>query len=362
MQRALLFGLIAGVAIPLGLAAYQISPSSFHIAIIDGEGAMNNIQGRVAQEPIVQVEDENHKPVRGAYVTFSSPKEGAGVTFSGGTNTLTVATDELGQAVAHGLTTNGVAGNFAINVHVTYQGQTVGDTAIHENNVTGKVADLGRNLDTGGVGADNGMDGENMGPGVLGIVMGPMFELNGSNVPDNANLTANAQVTSLDKTVRVHMKGHCDYLLAPHSQAQIEDHKLILEHGKVRARHNGSCKVAAGFFLISGDPGADGVIAYSGSNVEVASLEGTLTVSSSQGALAGMVAPGAYSSFGGGLQAGASGASAGGASGATASTGAGTATSAKTLAIYSGALGAALAGLGLAVDAILQPGSKSTSP
>jgi hypothetical protein len=357
MQRALLYGLVAAGVVPLCLAAYQISPSAFHIAIIDGEGAMNNIKGRVAQEPIVQVQDENHKGVRGAYVTFDGPKSGPGVTFANGSTQFTTTTDDLGRAVAQGLKPNSATGSFDIHVHVTYQGQPVGDTVIHQFNVTGKVADLSHNLETGGSNANEAVVGAAMGPGVLGIAMGPAFVLNGSTVPDNANLMAGARIVSLDKTVRIHLQGGCDYLLAPNSVARIENHQLILEKGQVRARRCGNCKVAAGFFLISGDPGTDGVIGYAGGNVEVASLSGTLQVAGSQGTLAGTVVPGAYSTFG--AQAGASGAAAG-ASGATASTGAAGA-SAKTLALYSTALAGALAGLGLAVDAVLQPGSP-TSP
>lgn len=375
MQRVFLYGLIAAGAIPLCLAAYQISPSAFHIAIIDGEGAMNNIQGRVAQEPIVQVEDVNHKRVRGAYVTFSGPNSGPGVTFSNGSTEFTTTTDDLGRAVAQGIKPNGATGNFEIHVHVTYQGQPIGDLVIHEVNVTGKVANLSRNLNTGGSDAEIGA----MGAGVLGVAMGPEFKLNGSNVPDNANLMSNSEVISLDKTVRIHLKDGCDYLLAPNSAARIEDHKLILVKGKVRSRRCGNCKVAAGFWLISGDnPGADGLISYSGGNLDVASLNGTFDVAGNQGAMAGTVVPGGYSTFGaqagaggaagtgGAGQAGAGGAAgqsgaSAGASGATASTGA--APVGHPLVRNSAILGVTLAGLGLAVDAILQPGGVApTSP
>ncbi|SRR5579884_458275 len=349
MQRASLCGLIAAVAIPLGLAAYQVSPSAFHIAIIDGDGAMNNIQGRVAQEPIVQVTDENHKPVRGAYVFFSGPKSGPGVTFANGSTEFTATTDDLGRAVAQGLTPNGQTGSFDIQVRVTYNGQTVGETKIHESNVSGNVANLSRSLQSG---ASNTPIGP-LGPGVLGVAIGPRFDLNGSEVPDNANLMAGAQIVSLDKTIRIHLKDGCDYLLAPNSAARIENGRLILERGTVRARHCGKCKVVAGFWIVTGDPDADGVIAYSGGNLQVASLTGTLHVAGSQGALAGTIVPGGYSTFG--AQTGA----AAGASGATA-TGAAPAGT-RSLVLYSAGLGAALAGLGIAVDAILQPGSP-TSP
>ena len=43
------------------------------INIVEGEGALNNIKQRVNREPIVQVEDENHKPIAGAAVVFFLP-------------------------------------------------------------------------------------------------------------------------------------------------------------------------------------------------------------------------------------------------------------------------------------------------
>jgi hypothetical protein len=48
------------------------------IVIVEGEGAINNIRQRVAREPIIQVEDENRRPVAGAAVTFLLPNQGAG--------------------------------------------------------------------------------------------------------------------------------------------------------------------------------------------------------------------------------------------------------------------------------------------
>lgn len=363
MQRALLSGLIAA-AIPLCLAAYQLSPSAFHISIIDGEGAMNNIQGRVAQEPIIQVTDENHKPVKGAYVTFSSPNSGPGVTFSNGSTQFSTTTDDLGHAVAHGLKPNGQSGSFNIQVHVTYNGQPVGDTTIHESNVAGTMAALSLSLENGG--GDDGVPSGALGAGVVGVVTGPKFDLNGSEVPDNANLMAGSEVVALDKTVRIFLQGHCDFLLAPNSAVHVENGSLILDRGKVRARHCGTCKVVASHYVVTGNPDADGVIAYSGGNLQVGSVTGTLQVASNQGTVAGTVAPGAYSTFGpettvaGAGQAGQTGA-AGGASGAT--TGAAPA-STRSVVIYGTTLGVVLAGLGLAVDAILQPagGGVPTSP
>lgn len=60
------------------LAALLASPAAFaqqalNLVIVEGEGAINNIRQRTARDPIVRVEDENHKPVAGAAVVFLLP-------------------------------------------------------------------------------------------------------------------------------------------------------------------------------------------------------------------------------------------------------------------------------------------------
>ena len=54
------------------------APAKLNIVIVEGEGAINNIRQRTAREPIVQVEDENHRPVAGAAVLFLLPENGPG--------------------------------------------------------------------------------------------------------------------------------------------------------------------------------------------------------------------------------------------------------------------------------------------
>src|SRR6202051_4737037 len=73
------------------------------INIVEGEGALNNIKQRVNREPIVQVEDENHKPIAGAAVVFFLPNQGSGGTFANGTTSLTTTTNAQGPAVARGV-------------------------------------------------------------------------------------------------------------------------------------------------------------------------------------------------------------------------------------------------------------------
>src|SRR5215813_4481173 len=103
------------------------------LVVLAGDGAINNIRQRVAREPIVEVRDENDRPVAGAVVTFTLPSDGPGATLSTGGKFLTSVTDAHGRAVATGLRPNGVNGPFEIRVTASYRGQTA-KTVVHQSN------------------------------------------------------------------------------------------------------------------------------------------------------------------------------------------------------------------------------------
>jgi hypothetical protein len=105
------------------MAAFAQAPM-LNLVVVEGEGQINNIRQRTAREPVVQVEDENHKPVAGAIVVFTTPSNGASGVFANGSHTLTVTTDEAGRAVARGLRPNAARGEFQIHVNVSSQGRT----------------------------------------------------------------------------------------------------------------------------------------------------------------------------------------------------------------------------------------------
>jgi len=129
---------VEGVA---GGAPYQAQvPAKLNIVIVEGEGAINNIRQRVAREPIVQVTDENNRPVAGATVVFFLPKDGPGGTFPGGARNLSVVTGQDGRAVARGLRTNDIAGKFQIQVEATYQGVSATATITQSNAVLAAAA------------------------------------------------------------------------------------------------------------------------------------------------------------------------------------------------------------------------------
>lgn len=368
MQRALLCGLFVGLVPCLGFGANEVSSSTYHLVIIGGQSAMNNTRASIAQGPVIEVKDQKNRPVRGAFVTFKSPSSGPSLAFSNGSTQFSTTTGNSGRAVADGLKTNSLPGDFIVLVKASYRGQSIGPIALNEVNVSGGAVELARNFSADTPAANVG----NIGGVVLGIAAAPEFKLNGTVVPDNANLMGGNEVGSLDKTVTIDLKDGCDYLIAPNSLVKIADHKLIVENGKVRARHVGTCKLGAGKWTVSGNaPEAGGVVAYSNGNLQVASLNGTLNVGS-PGTPVSNVNAGGYATYDGGGQnsptggngtgqtGGASGASAGGPAPAT--TGATGAHNGPPL-VPTTALGVALGGLGLAVDAILQPGSPTpTSP
>jgi hypothetical protein len=120
------------VGVPAGA---QTVPAKLNIVIVEGEGAINNVRQRTAREPIVQVEDENHRPVSGAAVLFMLPDSGPSGVFEGGGRILQVKTDSLGRAVAKGLRVNDIQGKFQIQVQASYEGVTANATIPQVNAV-----------------------------------------------------------------------------------------------------------------------------------------------------------------------------------------------------------------------------------
>lgn len=343
MRSFLIPALVSVSLLATGFAAGQIQPSGFHIAIVDGEGALNNVKGRLAREPIVQVEDQNHKRVVGAYVTFDTPSSGPSGVFADGSTHFATVTDADGRAVAHGLRPNTLNGKFEIHVHVTVEGEPVGDITIHQTNVTGETASLSKDVqDSAIVGA--------VAAGALGLVVGREFRVNGSAIPGNANLLDGAHLQTAATTVRLYLHNGGEFLVAPHSTVTVAPNQLDLQAGTVRAQHFGNCKVRNGELVIVGLAAtADAILAFSSTTgLQVASVEGPIQVQALDGSVLDTVQTGIVSTFGP-VAAGSSGASA-----------ASPITHRHLLYPYL-TLGAAAAGLGVAIGTITASPSP-TSP
>jgi hypothetical protein len=134
-------------------------PGRLNLVVVEGEGAINNIKLRTTRQTIVQVEDENRKPVAGAMVVFLLPSDGAGGTFVGGARTVALTTDSAGRAVMPPFEPNNVTGKFQIRVNASHQGRTA-STTITQSNVAAAAG-------AAGAGAGAGLSAK-----VIGIIVG----------------------------------------------------------------------------------------------------------------------------------------------------------------------------------------------
>jgi len=100
----------------------QNLPAHIDILVAEGEGVTNKTRQRVAHDPVVKIEDDDHRPLADAVVVFALPVSGTTGEFANGSKTLTVVTDKEGMAAAHGLKTNEVPGKLQIYVTASYHG------------------------------------------------------------------------------------------------------------------------------------------------------------------------------------------------------------------------------------------------
>jgi hypothetical protein len=105
------------------------------IVIVEGEGAINNIKQRTSRETIVEVQDENHRPVAGAAVVFLLPNDGPGGAFVGGSKSATLVTDSAGRTTMPSFQPNQASGNFQIRVNASSGGRQASVTISQSNGV-----------------------------------------------------------------------------------------------------------------------------------------------------------------------------------------------------------------------------------
>lgn len=116
---------------------------SLKIRVLAGQDEMNDLERRVMAPLVVQVVDQNERPVEGAEVVFRFPINGAGAAFPGGKSSATVRSNGGGQAAALNWMANGQTGTFQVHVNASY-GNQVGETTISMTNVTRIVAGEGK--------------------------------------------------------------------------------------------------------------------------------------------------------------------------------------------------------------------------
>ncbi len=142
-RRLLALGVAALVAFDCeALLLAQQPAAKLNIVILEGDGAINSIRQRIAREPIVQVEDENRRPVAGAVVLFTAPRQGPGAVFPGNSSTLRVTTDAQGRASATGMRANSKKGSYEIAVEAIVAGLTA-TAVIRQQNAKGTGGGVG---------------------------------------------------------------------------------------------------------------------------------------------------------------------------------------------------------------------------
>ncbi len=347
------FALYAAVAV--GGSPKNNPAPPFHVAVLEGDGALNSLPSRAALEPVIRVADAEGNPLAGARVEFDVPKAGPGVTFGSSATHFNTTTNNEGVAKASGLRNNGIAGGFALLVHVSYQGQTLADMTLHQTNIAGNSSSSPKS--SAHVAAkprtkqQEAYPDASMSSTVLGVAMGDEFVINGTPTPTNANLAPGSRIQTKDSSVTVFIHEHCEFLVGPHSSVIIQPHILNVMGGAVRAKHFGDCKFGyGGLWVTSPSPNGDAVVALSTDHMEVGSVSGPVEVSNAV-TLVNSIQPGAVSAF--------NFADSSSASGASISSG----TSNKVAFMLGAGTAASLIGLGLAIDTIAQPGpASSTSP
>jgi hypothetical protein len=105
------------------------------ILVLSGNGEMNDLERRVMAPLVVQILDQNDRPVEGADVVFRFPMGGPSAAFTGGKTAQTVRSNGTGEAAAVNWMANGQVGTFEIHVTATY-GNQQGETTVKMQNVT----------------------------------------------------------------------------------------------------------------------------------------------------------------------------------------------------------------------------------
>lgn len=127
------FLLLAGMAMGQPTAPAQTPQDGATIQVLEGDGAINSIRLHRGHEPKVRVADREGSPISGVAVTFVLPATGPSASFGDRGLSVTVMSDERGEAIGRGLRPNGVAGQFRIRVTTSWHDSPAVATLIQTN-------------------------------------------------------------------------------------------------------------------------------------------------------------------------------------------------------------------------------------
>lgn len=149
VAKFLIFLLVVGSATPVQgqeqakpepTQAVPVKPMSplptvqtLRILVLAGQGGQNDLQHGIMSPLVVQILDQNARPVEDAEVVFRFPQGGPGAAFAGQKTSQTTSTNGDGQAAASGWTANGQAGRFEVRVTALRRNEMGSATVEMEN-------------------------------------------------------------------------------------------------------------------------------------------------------------------------------------------------------------------------------------
>ena len=133
---------------PGQLASPLPAVQGLKIVALAGKGEMNDLERHIMAPLVVEVLDQNERPVEGAEVVFRFPINGPGATFPGGKSSQTTRTNGQGQAAAMNWTANNQVGAFDVHVTATY-GNQLGEATVSMSNVN-RIVEEGKKVQKNG--------------------------------------------------------------------------------------------------------------------------------------------------------------------------------------------------------------------
>ena len=101
---------------------------SLKVIVLAGKNETNDLQRKIMAPLVVEVLDQNDRPVDGAEVIFRFPINGPSAVFPDGKSSQTVHTNGQGQGAAVNWYANAQTGRFDVHVSASY-GNQVGETS-----------------------------------------------------------------------------------------------------------------------------------------------------------------------------------------------------------------------------------------
>lgn len=117
---------------------------SLKVIPLAGDGEINDLERKVMSPMVIQVLDQNGRPVEGANVVFRFPLEGPSATYPNNQNSQKVRTNADGQAAATGWMANNQTGKFEVRATAS-RGNEFGEAVITMTNSSNIVNEPRRN-------------------------------------------------------------------------------------------------------------------------------------------------------------------------------------------------------------------------